>query len=78
MSAKVVNVLMVGTGEYTTGFVNGQASDSDKRAGVVVCTCVVRCSCVLPSERAVCFAEPSHNRSGGFAATGPTHCDHRH
>jgi hypothetical protein len=31
-----VDVLMVGTGEYTTGFVNGKASDSDKGAGVVV------------------------------------------
>lgn len=30
-----VNVLMIGTGEYTTGFVNGAASDSDKGAGVV-------------------------------------------
>ena len=32
---KPANVLMVGTGEYTTGYVNGQASDSDKSAGVV-------------------------------------------
>ena len=30
-----VNVLMVGTGEYTTGYVGGTASDSDKGAGVV-------------------------------------------
>jgi len=30
-----VNVLMVGTGEYTTGYVGGQAADSDKGAGVV-------------------------------------------
>jgi len=29
---------MIGTGEYTTGFVNGQASDSDKGAGVVALT----------------------------------------
>ena len=28
-----VNVLMVGTGEYTTGYVNGAPSDSDKSAG---------------------------------------------
>ena len=33
-----VNVLMVGTGEYTTGFVGGAASDSDKGAGVVALT----------------------------------------
>jgi D-galacturonate reductase len=33
-----VNVLMIGTGEYTTGFVNGGASDSDKGAGVVALT----------------------------------------
>jgi hypothetical protein len=31
-------VLMIGTGEYTTGFVGGQASDSDKGAGVVALT----------------------------------------
>ena len=30
-----VNVLMVGTGEYTTGFVHGSAADSDKGAGVI-------------------------------------------
>ena len=30
-----VNVLMVGTGEYTTGFVGGSASTSDKKVGVV-------------------------------------------
>ena len=30
-----VDVLMIGTGEYTTGFVNGKAADSDKGAGVV-------------------------------------------
>jgi D-galacturonate reductase len=30
-----VNVLMIGTGEYTTGYVNGMPSDSDKSAGVV-------------------------------------------
>ena len=35
---KGVNVLMIGTGEYTTGYVNGQASDSDKGAGVVALT----------------------------------------
>ena len=33
-----VNVLMVGTGEYTTGYVGGQAADSDKGAGVVALT----------------------------------------
>ena len=33
-----INVLMIGTGEYTTGYVNGQASDSDKGAGVVALT----------------------------------------
>ena len=30
-----LNVLMVGTGEYTTGFVHGSAAKSDKGAGVV-------------------------------------------
>jgi len=33
-----VNVLMIGTGEYTTGYVDGKASDSDKGAGVVALT----------------------------------------
>jgi D-galacturonate reductase len=32
------NVLMVGTGEYTTGYVHDQASQSDKSAGVVALT----------------------------------------
>jgi len=35
---KSVDVLMVGAGEYTTGFVHGQKSDSDKSAGVVALT----------------------------------------
>lgn len=30
-----VNALMIGTGEYTTGYVHGSASQSDKGAGVV-------------------------------------------
>jgi D-galacturonate reductase len=29
---------MIGTGEYTTGYVDGKASDSDKGAGVVALT----------------------------------------
>ncbi|KAK4143730.1 uncharacterized protein C8A04DRAFT_37154 [Dichotomopilus funicola] len=33
--AAPLNVLMVGTGEYTTGFVGGGASGSDKKVGVV-------------------------------------------
>ena len=33
-----VNVLMVGTGEYTTGYVHGSAAESDKGAGVVALT----------------------------------------
>lgn len=35
---KKLNVLMVGTGEYTTGYVGGTASDSDKGSGVVALT----------------------------------------
>ena len=35
---KKTNVLMVGTGEYTTGYVGGTAADSDKGAGVVALT----------------------------------------
>ncbi len=34
----LVNVLMVGTGEYTTGYVHGNAAKSDKGAGVVALT----------------------------------------
>lgn len=37
-SLPMVNVLMIGTGEYTTGFVNGGASQSDKGPGVVALT----------------------------------------
>ena len=33
-----VNVLMIGTGEYTTGYVHGAPSNSDKSAGVVALT----------------------------------------
>lgn len=35
MTMEPLNVLMVGTGEYTTGFVGGGASGSDKKVGVV-------------------------------------------
>lgn len=35
---RTVDVLMIGTGEYTTGYVHGSASDSDKSAGVVALT----------------------------------------
>lgn len=38
MTGKKLDVLMVGTGEYTTGYVGGTASDSDKGAGVVALT----------------------------------------
>lgn len=38
MSADKLDVLMVGTGEYTTGYVGGTAADSDKGAGVVALT----------------------------------------
>jgi D-galacturonate reductase len=34
-STSKVNVLLVGAGEYTTGFVHGAASSSDKKIGVV-------------------------------------------
>ena len=34
-NTKGVSVLMIGNGEYTTGFVNGKESDSDKGCGVV-------------------------------------------
>ena len=33
-----LNALMIGTGEYTTGYVHGSAADSDKSAGVVALT----------------------------------------
>ncbi|HIF32203.1 MAG: Gfo/Idh/MocA family oxidoreductase [Pirellulaceae bacterium] len=34
-----MDVLMIGTGEYTTGYVHGKAAVSDKSAGVVALTC---------------------------------------
>lgn len=34
----MLNALMVGTGEYTTGFVHGSAAQSDKKVGVVALT----------------------------------------
>ncbi|MCA9170391.1 MAG: Gfo/Idh/MocA family oxidoreductase [Planctomycetales bacterium] len=37
-STSQVNVLMVGSGEYTTGYVHGAAAKSDKGAGVVALT----------------------------------------
>jgi D-galacturonate reductase len=40
MSVEAPDVLMIGTGEYTTGFVGGAASKSDKGAGVVALTCI--------------------------------------
>ncbi len=33
-----VNALMIGTGEYTTGYVHEKASASDKSAGVIALT----------------------------------------
>jgi D-galacturonate reductase len=33
-----IDALMIGTGEYTTGYVHGAAADSDKSAGVVALT----------------------------------------
>lgn len=38
MAKTTVDVLMAGTGEYTTGYVHGSAADSDKGAGVVALT----------------------------------------
>lgn len=38
VAGNLVNVLMIGTGEYTTGYVHGSASNSDKGAGVVALT----------------------------------------
>ena len=34
------NVLMLGTGEYTTGFTGSGASNSDKSTGVVALVCL--------------------------------------
>ncbi|TPX33244.1 hypothetical protein SmJEL517_g03848 [Synchytrium microbalum] len=54
---ELLNVLMVGTGEYTTGFVHNGASNSDKKVGVV--------SLVL-------FDMRSRNKIGNIAAVGTT------
>ena len=37
-NAQLPSVLMLGTGEYTTGYVDGKPADSDKSAGVVALT----------------------------------------
>ena len=37
---KPPGVLMMGTGEYTTGFVGGKGADSDKSQGVVGLVCL--------------------------------------
>ena len=38
MSESKLNMLMIGTGEYTTGYVQGKPSTSDKSSGVVALT----------------------------------------
>ncbi len=38
--ARPLDVLMIGTGEYTTGYVDGSEPDSDKGAGVVALVCL--------------------------------------
>ena len=38
VSKRLPNVLLIGTGEYTTGLVNGQPSNSDKSAGIIALT----------------------------------------
>ena len=38
MAGRLSNVLMIGVGEYTTGFVNGAPSNSDKAAGIIALT----------------------------------------
>jgi len=40
MPSNKVSILMVGTGEYSTGYVGGTAADSDKGSGVVGLTCL--------------------------------------
>lgn len=35
-SDELISVLMIGTGEYTTGYVHGQASDSDKVLHLII------------------------------------------
>lgn len=69
MSETTVNVLMVGTGEYTTGYVGGTAADSDKGAGVVALTMfdlrrrnkvdrVGMCGVNVCEKRRACFQYP--------------------
>jgi hypothetical protein len=47
LSHNKINVLMVGTGEYTTGYVNGASSTSDKK----VCEKAVQ-GCKLKAHKA--------------------------
>lgn len=50
----IPSVCMVGTGEYTTGYVHGKASDSDKSAGVVALTMSDLRSRGLVNELSLC------------------------
>lgn len=52
-----VSVCMIGTGEYTTGYVHGMASDSDKGAGGgwVLMHCCNSCEVNTQKIRAHCF-----------------------
>jgi D-galacturonate reductase len=49
-----INVLMIGTGEYTTGYVNGEMSKSDKGAGVVALTMLDLKSKGITNRLALC------------------------
>lgn len=78
-TTKKADVLMVGTGEYTTGYVDGKAANSDKGAGVValamfdlrrrgkvdrVGMCGVNVSCCVNAVVVVVRASSPERKSG--------------
>ena len=66
MKSSKVNVLMVGTGEYTTGYVGGTAADSDKGAGVVALTMFDLRRRGKVDRVAMCGVNVSYNEVGIF------------
>ena len=66
MNSSKVNVLMVGTGEYTTGYVGGTAADSDKGAGVVALTMFDLRRRGKVDRVAMCGVNVSYSRTKSF------------
>ena len=70
--------LMMGTGEYTTGFVGGEASKSDKSTGVVGIVCLdLKCALENGRLRINCgIARAVPGRSSSSNELPNTRCCH--